>query len=141
MELPYAEDIGHYWKTSNSSPDSWIDRTIKLIKGVNGNILAEGFGAVEDHAAYMIAFKIGDDSFKVVWPMLPTRRGEALAAERQAATLLYHDIKAKVMTASVLGAKVAFFSYILLPDGRIASELAKPELPQAFPFQLLERNK
>jgi len=40
------------------------------------------------------------------------------------------------MTASVLGAKAAFFSYILLADGRTASVLARPELAQAFPLQL-----
>jgi len=140
MELPYAEDIGHYWETSRSSPDQWIDRTKKLIQDLNGIVLAEGFGSVEDRAAYMMAFKIGDDNFKVVWPVLPSKTGKALAARRQATTLLYHDIKAKAMTASVLGAKVAFFSYIMLPDGRAASELAKPELSQAFPLQLEKGN-
>ncbi|GAI73980.1 unnamed protein product, partial [marine sediment metagenome] len=73
MELPYAEDIGHYWETSHSSPDQWIDRTKKLIQDLNGIVLAEGFGSVEGRAAYMMAFKIGDDNFKVVWPVLPSR--------------------------------------------------------------------
>ncbi len=138
MDLPYAEDIGHYWETSHSSPDQWIDRTKKLLQDLNGIVLAEGFGSVKGRAAYMMAFKIGDDNFKVVWPVLPSRTGKTLASRRQATTLLYHDIKAKAMTASVLGAKVAFFSYIMLPDGRTASELAKPELSQAFPLQLKE---
>ncbi|MBA7598381.1 hypothetical protein ES703_05396 [subsurface metagenome] len=136
MELPFAEDIGHYWQTSNSSPDTWLERAKKLIMQLEGTIVAEGYGFVEEHGAYMLAFKIGGDSFKVVWPVLPTRTGKSLAAKRQAATLLYHDIKAKAMTASVLGAKVAFFSYLMLVDGRTASELATPELPGAFPFQL-----
>jgi hypothetical protein len=138
MELPYAEDVGHYWETSYSSPEQWIEKTRRLIESLNGMVMAEGFGAVEDKAAYMMAFKIGEDSFKVVWPVLPSRSGKAMAARRQAATLLYHDIKAKAMTASVLGAKVAFFSYMMLPDGRAASELARPELSQAFPLQLKE---
>ena len=138
MELPYAEDIGHYWQTSRSSPDQWIDRIKKLIEGLNGIVLAEGFGSVEGSAAYMLTFKVGDDNFKVVWPVLPSRTGNTSAARRQAATLLYHDIKAKAMTASVLGSKVAFFSYIMLADGRTASELAKPELSQAFPLELKE---
>ncbi|GAI85532.1 unnamed protein product, partial [marine sediment metagenome] len=96
----------------------------------------EGFGSVEGKAAYMMAFKIGNDSFKVVWPVLPSRTGKPSAAKVQAATLLYHDIKAKAMTASVLGASVAFFSYMMLPDGRVASELARPELSDVFPLQL-----
>jgi hypothetical protein len=136
MELPFAEDIGHYWQTSSSSPDQWIAKTKKLIEALGGNVLAEGFGSVEGKAAYMMAFKINEESFKVVWPVLPSRAGNTMAARRQAATLLYHDIKAKSMAASVLGTKIAFFSYLMLPDGRTTSELATPELSGAFPLQL-----
>lgn len=136
MELPFAEDLGHYWETSHSTADTWIDRTRKLIENVGGVMMVEGFGSVEDHAAYMMAFKIGEDDFKVVWPVLPSRSGRVSAAKRQAATLLYHDIKAKVMTASVLGTRAAFFAYMVLPDGRSASEAAAPELAAAFPLQL-----
>ncbi len=136
MELPFAEDIGHYWQTSNSSPDQWLERARKLIVELEGNIVAESYGSMEGHAAYMLAFEIGGDSFKVVWPVLPSRTGKTLAAKRQATTLLYHDIKAKAMTASVLGVRVAFFSYMMLADGRTASELATPELSGAFPLQL-----
>lgn len=136
MNLPFGEDIRHYWETSHSSPDQWIEKTRKLIESVEGIIVAEGFGSVEDRSAYMVAFRIGEDNFKVIWPVLPSRTGKTLAAKRQAATLLYHDIKAKVMSASVLGTRLAFFSYILLPDGRPVGELAEPELAQAFPLQL-----
>ena len=52
--------------------------------------------------------------------------------------MLYHDVKAKAMTASVLGAEVAFFSYMMLPDGRVSSELASPELAEAFPKLLMQ---
>ena len=136
MELPFAEDIGHYWQTGRSSPDVWLEKTRSIIEGVGGSVVAEGFGSVEGKAAYMMAFTIGGDKFKVVWPLLPSRTGKPSAAKIQAATLLHHDIKAKAMTASVLGAKVAFFSYMLLPDGRMASDLANPELSNAFPLQL-----
>ncbi len=138
MELPFAEDIGHYWQTSQSSPDQWIAKCRKLIEDIGGTVLAEGFGSVEDKSAYMMAFKIAADEFKVVWPVLPSSTGKTLAARRQAATLLYHDIKAKVMTASVLGPKVAFFSYLMLADGRTASELATPELSGSFPLQITQ---
>ncbi len=141
MELPYAEDIGHYWQTSQSSPDTWIEKTRKLIENVNGQIMAEAFGTMDDRAAFMLTFRIGGDEFKVVWPVLPSRTGKPGAAKRQAATLLYHDIKAKCMTASVLGTKAAFFSYMMLPDGRATNELATPELGRAFPLQLGEANR
>ena len=138
MELPFAEDIGHYWQTGKSAPDTWLEKTRKVIEGVGGSVAAEGFGSVEGKAAFMMAFKIGNDSFKVVWPVLPSRTGKPAAAKVQAATLLYHDIKAKAMTASVLGAKVAFFSYIMLGNGKVVSELAEPELATCFPLQLKE---
>lgn len=141
MELPYAEDIGHYWQTGSSSPDHWLEKVKKLIVELEGTIVAEGYGSVAEHAAYMLAFKMGGDNFKVVWPVLPSRTGKELAAKRQAATLLYHDIKAKAMTASVLGARAAFFSYMMLSDGRTASELASPELSRKFPLQLGKGDK
>jgi len=136
MELPFAEDIGHYWQTGQSSPDSWMEKTCKLIASLGGTVTAEGFGRTEGRAAYMLAFEIGGDNFKVVWPVLSSRTGKDQAARRQAATLLHHDIKAKAMTASVLGTKAAFFSYVQLPDGRTASSVAVPELAHLFPLQL-----
>ncbi|MBA7553645.1 hypothetical protein ES705_46239 [subsurface metagenome] len=138
MKLPYAEDIGHYWQTSQSSPDQWMQKTRKLIENLGGKVIAEGFGATDQTSAYMMAFELTGQKYKVVWPVLPSATGKTLAAKRQAATLLYHDIKAKAMTASVLGTEVAFFSYMVLSDGRTASELTKPELSQSFPLQLKE---
>lgn len=136
MELPYAEDVGHYWQTGSSSPDTWIEKAKRQIEDVGGLINADAYGSMEGRAAYMIAFSIGDDKFKVVFPILPSKSGRELAAKRQAATMIYHDIKAKCMVASVLGTKAAFFSYLMLPDGRTASEIATPELAGAFPLQL-----
>ena len=133
MDLPYAEDIGHYWQTSQSSPDVWIDRAKKVIEDMGGKILADGFGSTGEQAAFMLAFKFKEQKYKVVWPVLPSLSGKGAAAKRQAATLLYHDVKAKAMTASVLGFETAFFSYMMLPDGRVSAELAKPELADAFP--------
>lgn len=138
MELPYAEDLGHYWKTGSSSPDTWLEMAKKLIREINGEITAEGFGSIGTQAAYMLAFRIGADKFKVVFPVLYSKAGNTIAAKRQAATMLYHDIKAKCMVANVLGIKAAFFNYLMLPDGRTASELATPELSGAFPPQLKE---
>lgn len=138
MDLPYAEDIGHYWKTGSSSPDTWLERTKKVIADLGGEVLADGYGSASGRAAYMLAFKIKSQNYKVVWPVLPTWRAKEIDAKRQAATMLYHDVKAKAMTASVLGVEAAFFSYMMLPDGRVSSELAKPELASAFPLQLKE---
>lgn len=136
MDLPFAEDIGHYWLTGSSSPDIWIEKAKKQIEEVGGVINADAYGSVEGRAAFMIAFSIDSSKFKVVFPILESRTGKTMAAKRQAATMLYHDIKAKCMVASVLGSKTAFFSYLMLPDGRTASEVATPELAQNFPLLL-----
>ena len=136
MELPYAEDIGHYWQTGSSSPDTWIEKGKKQIEEVGGTINADAYGSMDGRAAFMIAFTIDGNKFKVVFPVLESRRGREVAAKRQAATMLYHDIKAKCMVASVVGTKAAFFSYLMLPDGRTASEVATPELAQNLPLLL-----
>ena len=133
IDLPYAEDVGHYWQTSQSSPDVWMDRAKRIIQDLGGEIIADAYGSSSGRAAFMLAFKIKAQDYKVVWPVLPSLSGKEGAAKRQAVTMLYHDVKAKAMTASVLGVEVAFFSYMMLPDGRVSSELARPELAEAFP--------
>jgi hypothetical protein len=55
------------------------------------------------------------------------------AAKRQAATFIFHDIKAKCMTAKVLGARPAFFQYLVLPDGRTTTEATGQELIAGLP--------
>jgi len=138
MELPYAENV-NYWQTSQTSPDSWIDKTKKLLEGFGGNVLVEAFGnePTSGHAAFMLLFEIEGDKFKVIWPVLTSQSGKERAARIQAATLLYHDVKAKCLTARVFGARRAFFQYWQLPDGRAASDLAGPELLQAIPALFL----
>ena len=137
MNLPNAETIS-YWKTSQSSPDKWIERTIKVIEQYGGKVLAEGFGSdASSHAAYMIGFEMHEEKFKAVWPVLPSDKGNEKASRVQAATLLYHDIKAKCISATVLGARTAFFNYLLLPGGKTATEASEEELTEGIPKQIL----
>lgn len=132
--LPFSEDI-NYWMTSQSSSDSWMDKTKKLIESFGGQISMEVFGNEPNsgRSAYMLAFTIGGDHFKIVWPVLPTRKGNQKAARVQATTFIYHDVKAKIMAAEVLGARAAFFSYLQLPDGRNVSEASIQELSLGLP--------
>ena len=103
---------------------------------MGGIINADAYGSMGKQAAFMISFSIGKDEFKVSFPVLESKTGKSGAAKRQAATMLYHDIKAKCMVASVMGTKAAFFAYLMLPDGRVASEMAVPELAQVLPLML-----
>ncbi len=135
-QLPYAEDIKHYWKTSSISPDSWLMKTADLIKKSGGKILSEAFGTAMGRGAFMLTFEVKGEQFKIIWPVLPSRGKDEMSARRQAATLMFYDVKAKLMTAAVLGFRTAFFQYVLLPDGRTAGEMAAPELAYSFPPML-----
>ena len=135
-DLPDAEDVS-YWQTSKSGPDTWLERTAELIEQLGGTIYTHAFGKDDQgNSAYMLQFKIGEDAFKLVWPVLHSRTGKDMAAKRQAATLLYHDVKAKCLTARILGSRTAFFGYLLLPDGRTAAAASIPELMEDVPLAL-----
>ena len=134
MKLPYAEDVGNYWKTGQSAPDTWIDKARAEIRAAGGKVLSEAFGRDQDgRAAYMLVFSFGPEQYRAVWPVLPTRTNNERAARIQAATMLYHDIKAKAVAAKVHGARAAFFQFLLLPDGRTAPQAADAELTTVWP--------
>lgn len=129
----YAEDV-NYWMTSRTSPDQWIAKTKWIIEDLEGKVIAEGFGSNhEGKAAFMVGFEIKEEAFKIVWPVLTSIKGNERAARIQAATSLYHYVKGVCLYAIVVGVKTAFFSHLMLPDGRIASELTSPQLTDAFP--------
>jgi hypothetical protein len=137
MNLPYAEEIGHYWQTSKTQPDSWIDKAERIIQQHGGYIMERFFGSVDGREGYVLAFAFEDDHFRIAWPVLPTKSGNRSSARIQATTMLYHDVKAKCMTSVVLGNRIAFFSYLMLPDGRSVMQLADPELQNSFPKLLV----
>lgn len=132
----YAEDVGNYWKTSTAGPDSWIDKTKAEIKTAGGRVIRDGFGDEEGRAAFMIEFTFGGSTFRVVWPVLPSKTKAERAARIQAATMLYHDVKGKCVSAKVHGLRAAFFQYAVLPDGRTAAQVAAPELLELYPKML-----
>ena len=139
MELPYAYECP-FWKTGKSAPDTWIDRTKKLIINAGGDHIMESYGS--DHtsgrSAFMIAFAIGEDKFRLVWPVLLTRDDSELrAAKIQAATMLYHDVKNKCVKAKVFGARTAFFEHLMIPDGRSLCEVSDEELLEQIPGNIL----
>ena len=133
MKHVYAEDV-NYWQTSTSEPDAWIARAKAEIKSAGGVVMGEAFGQDADgRSAYMLAFAFGTEQFRAVWPVLPSKTRNERAARIQAATMLYHDIKAKCVAAKVHGARAAFFPYLLLSDGRVASAATEPALMDAWP--------
>ena len=135
-ELPYAETV-NYWQTSKKkSPDQWMELTCNLISELGGKVIAEGFGREPNtgRSAYMLAFWIGGDEFKIVWPVLPTQtQKDERSARIQAVTFLYHDCKAKVLKSTIFGARAAFFEYLMLPGGFTAAEATSEILMKAMP--------
>ena len=133
----------NYWKTSKSSPDSWVEKSVGLVEQFGGEVLSSGYGNenVTGRSAYMIRFSVDGQSFRIIWPVLPSETGDTFAARRQAATMMYHDIKAKCVSSQVLGARVAFFSWVELPDGRPAFQLTGNELLEEAPRMLLTDKK
>lgn len=138
LEKPSAERC-NYWKTSRTSPDVWVDMTLALIEQFEGEVLASGYGHERQtgRAAYMIRFRVADETFRMTWPVLPTETGDEVSARRQAATMLYHDVKAKCVSAQVLGARVAFFAWLELPNGQPACQLTDAQLLDEVPRMLL----
>uniref|UniRef100_A0A6M3L627 Uncharacterized protein n=1 Tax=viral metagenome TaxID=1070528 RepID=A0A6M3L627_9ZZZZ len=134
--IPYAEDI-NYWKTSRSSPDDWIDKASAQIEKLGGHTHTHAFGKDnQGNSAYMLQFSIGEDNYKILWPVLLSKTNNENAAKIQAATLLYHDVKNRCLTAMILGNRTAFFNYFLLPDGRTIIEASVPELMHEIPLVL-----
>ena len=127
-ELPFAETVS-YWKSGSSSPDVWIQKAVDLLKKLGATSISEGFGSVDGRAAFAIAFEFDGEKFRSAWPVLPTKRPDDFRAARiQAATFVYHDLKAKALSASVLGVRSAFVGNLLLKDGRTTAEASSAEL-------------
>lgn len=133
----YAEDI-NFWKTGRSPADTWIDKTKKQIENLGGKVEREAFGVADGKAAFMIVFSINEDHFKVVWPVLRSYKGDDKAAKIQAATALYHYTKSVCLYAVVVGHRQAFFSHLLVEDGRMVSQLSTQELLAKMPKFLIE---
>lgn len=129
MDKTYAESI-NYWQTSKKAPSAWIDEARGLIEGVGGRITQSMHGEdpIAGHEAYMLMFQIGDDYFKLIWPVLESKTGKHAEARVQAATMLYHDVKSKCVAAKVQGTRKAFFPYLLLDNGQAAGDMTTPEL-------------
>lgn len=130
----YAEEV-NYWKTGRSSPDTWIDQAKREIISAGGVVVGDGFisEAFTMRSSYMLAFEIGEERFKMLWPVLEPKSGDVRAARIQAATALYHEVKAACVKAKFLGTRTAFLPYLMLCDGRSVSEVSSADLVEALP--------
>lgn len=122
-----AKDLP-YWKTGKSSPDEWLRKASQQIEEAGGKITERAIAMQYGREVVLLGFTLDDDNFRVVWPVLAHESADNQAAVRQAATMLYHDVKARCVAARVKGARWAFHAELVLPDGRMAGALSDSDL-------------
>lgn len=86
----------------------------------------------------LLGFRLDGDTFRVVWPVVEHDVKDNQAAIRQAATMLFHDIKSRCIAARVKGARWAFHAELCLPDGRMVGALTDGELMKRLPAMCRE---
>lgn len=132
----YAEDC-NYWKTSQTSPDTWLDQAKSLIIKAGGKILADGYiNESSSRNVFMVKFSFGEQVFVASEFVLESIGKNVKAAKIQAATTLYHEIKARCVSMKRRGARWAFLQYLMLPDGQVVGHASNPELMDAWPKML-----
>lgn len=137
-KLPEAESM-NYFKSSSSGPDTWLDKAEKMIEDQGGAVSIRGVGKENGNMAYFMEFEFPPDRFRLVWPVLPVKKeANLLAAKRQAATMMFHDIKARALRFRIFGARTAYFEFLLLGDGRTAGQASGAELEAFTPAALLK---
>lgn len=117
-ERTYADDLP-YWKTSRSHPDTWLEKAGREIERAGGEVTLQLAvqNTARGEAAFMIGFILDGDDFRIEWPVLtPKRPADLRWARVQTATMVYHDVKARCVSARVHGARRAFCAYLILPD-------------------------
>lgn len=134
MKKSHAEDLGHYWKTGRKHPDTILGDIKKMIESVGGTIHTEMVATVNGETAYILGFRVVDDDYRINQPVLPSRTDDLLSAKRQAVTALFHDIKAKVVSMKFRGVKAVFHEFLVLPDGRTASQVTAPEFSSSIKY-------
>ena len=68
--------------------------------------------------------------FRIEWPILPVKNEkDRTAARRQAATFIYHDVKAACMKLKVWPPEVVFMAGLLDEQGRTYAQRQSEGLP------------
>jgi hypothetical protein len=122
-----------YWKTGRSSPDEWLRKAKSQIEQAGGEVVESGMLMQHGREVVILGFDLNGDTFRLMWPVLEHDPSDNQAAVRQAATMLYHDVKARCVAARVKGARWAFHAELVLPDGRMAGDLSDGDLLKRLP--------
>ena len=128
MNLPFAEEMP-FWKTSKSGIESWMDKVEKLITNSGGFVTTRMAGKFKGVEGIAFAFTMEGEDFRITWPVLPTKKeDDRSAAMRQAATMIYHDTKARCNRLAIFGPRVVFMDYLVLENGKTTTETENLDL-------------
>lgn len=122
-----------YWKTGRSSPDQWLDKAKVQVEAAGGEVTETALAMQYGRTVVLLGFAMDGDNFRLVWPVLEHEPCDNQAAVRQAATMLYHDVKARCVAVRVKGARWAFHAELVLPDGRLSGDLTDGEMLKLLP--------
>ena len=142
-KLPKAQKF-NYWDSSNSAPSEIINRACDMVGKFGGQVTRKGMLAEADakgvlRGAAALSFVIDKDGqrneFRMLWPVLPYGEEKyRLRAERQAASMLFNDVKSRLVNIRIFGIRRAFFEYLVTPDGKYTmGQLADPQLEVYLP--------
>lgn len=128
--LPYAEGI-NYWQSNSNDPNVTLGRAKKLIEDIGGRIDSEFIGMYQGQAMVVLGFTLQGESFRIDQVVLPSREKgpDCPAARRQAASMIHHAVKNRVVEAKVKGAVTAFVNYKLI-QGTPVEQLADPRMAE-----------
>ena len=91
----YAEDVNYWRSGQRRTVDKWLELAVMQIENLGGEVFARGVGKNEaGKESFLIGFKFEGESYKVIWPVLPTR-GYAKDNDRAArvrAVVCYNEL-------------------------------------------------
>lgn len=128
-DLPFAKDLP-FFKTSQSDPEKWLDKTEKLIESIGGRVDTRVTARANGKQGILIGFIIEGDYYKLTYPVLAVKdEKNGYAALRQCATLIYHDVKSRVNRIRIFHPRVVFADFLVLRDGSTLAESATTDIP------------
>lgn len=134
----YAED-SNYFGTSSRAAETWLEMAKKELMLVGGKDIRKAAVEENDTAVYVIEFTLDGDTYRMSYPAMPCKKATSQnlkKAKVQAATFLYHAIKARALDMKILGAKAAFGSFMLVDGLRTVSDVLTGTPSAALPILL-----
>lgn len=128
-KLDRRAEKNSYWKTSQKSPGTWLDKAGQLIERHGGQVLTKISGKNATGMGAALEFTLDGQEYRIFWPALAVSSPkDESAAIRQAATFLFHDTKARVSRLVAFGPQVAFVDWMVLQNGLTIAEMGGESL-------------